>query len=94
MTNFALGLRDCLHFKLKGNATDIAPWGHEFVRYGLLRVDALTMAHLSSHSALSAEISQEFPERVTAKQPTEDLMKLVAEIIPFGASHPFYDSFR
>ena len=81
MTYFASGQRDCLHYKLKGNPTDIAPWGHEFVRYEIIRVPPRM---LTRKSALAAEVAQEFSIRREAKQPVDDLLNLVGEIIPFG----------
>lgn len=37
-----------------------------------------------SNSALAAEVAQEFSIRREAKQPVDDLLNLVGEIIPFG----------
>jgi len=33
MTMAAEGTRESLHYKLKGNSSDIGSWGHEYVRY-------------------------------------------------------------
>ena len=71
MTMAAPGTRESLRFKLESNSRDLGSWGHEFVR------------------SLAGEIGEEHTARTTADPPegVEDLLALVADIVPFHIQH-------
>lgn len=74
MTMASAGSRECLKFKLLGTQVNVSSWGHEYVR------------------ALAGEISEEFNARTLDSSPddevfTDDLMKLVDDILPFQMQH-------
>lgn len=71
MTSSPEGSRDTLHFKFQAGGTDVAQWGHEYTR------------------RLAGEIGDEYEERLAADPPAsvDDLMALVAEIVPWNMTH-------
>mmetsp|Transcript_15590 Transcript_15590/g.27683 ORF Transcript_15590/g.27683 Transcript_15590/m.27683 type:complete len:931 (+) Transcript_15590:332-3124(+) len=71
MTMAEEGSRECLHFKLEGNPTDLGVWGHEFVR-------ALSGEISQEYVARTT---------ATPVQDTEELLELVNVIVPFQMQH-------
>lgn len=74
MTMAAPGSRECLKFKLVGTHVNVSSWGHEYVR------------------SLSGEIAEEFNQRLLEAETeedahTEDLLRLVDDILPFQMQH-------
>ncbi|KAI9221766.1 armadillo-type protein [Blastocladiella britannica] len=71
MTYAEEGVRDSIKFRLLGTATDLGSWGHEYVRH------------------LAAEIGEEYNVRIVADppMPTEELLALAEQIVPFFLKH-------
>ena len=72
MTNEPPEKRMVLKYKLQGNVVEISEWGSEYVR------------------CLSGEVGQEFDTRTNNEDgpiPTDDLMPLIREIVPFHLQH-------
>ena len=71
MTSSPEGSRETLRYKLQAGGDDVSRWGHEYIR------------------RLAAEIGEEHEERLAAEPPAgvDDLMALVARIVPWDMAH-------
>jgi 26S proteasome regulatory subunit N1 len=78
MTMAAPGSLECLKFKLEGTTTDIAAWGHEYVR-------SLAGEIAEEYNKRSAEFDEEMME--DEYQLPTDLEQLVDDILPFQMHH-------
>ena len=70
--------RECLAFKLRGNATDVGSWGGEFARHLTGEVGAEWEARAGRHSALSPS---------AAAGAVADLLALVHVLVPYHLAH-------
>ena len=72
MTSEVEGSRDSLKYRLIGGSDPLGDWGHEYVRH------------------LAGEIAAEYKERADKEgepAPTDDLIGLVTQIIPYHMTH-------
>lgn len=73
MTMAKEGSRESITFKLQGNSTELATWGHEFVR--------------SLAGEVGEEYSARIAADISVEPETADLMALVDAIVPFHMQH-------
>ena len=74
MTTSEPGARESLQFKLEGTPSDLASWGHEYVR------------HLAGE--IGEEYNERLEDKAGAKKPAADLMPLILEhMVPFFIEH-------
>lgn len=74
MTNAEPGVRESLSFKLKGTPSELATWGHEYVR------------HLSGE--IAEEYNERLSDETGAKGKAADLMPLIVDhMVPFFIEH-------
>lgn len=74
MTNSEPGVRESLTFKLEGTPSELASWGHEYVR------------HLSGE--IAEEYNERLSDETGAKGKAADLMPLIVDhMVPFFIEH-------
>ncbi|EQC40714.1 26S proteasome regulatory subunit N1 [Saprolegnia diclina VS20] len=73
MTMAPEGSRESLHYKLKGNSTELGLWGHEFVRSLAGEVGEEYTARITGPNGATATV--------------DDLMVMVDAIVPFHMQH-------
>lgn len=63
--------RLCLKFRLLGHGTNVSEWGHEYVRH------------------LAGEVGAEWESREASEPPapTDDLLALVKQVVPYHCAH-------